>query len=108
MVRDGFLLFYAKDPSAQEPAQGAFFDTRPKGILPLSGATVEKSFRGPPGEKWGLKVSQPRLMPGKRLFLATASEAEQLAWMEALLEGSRVTLENSATGAGFLQLTISF
>ena len=94
---DGFLLYY--ESAARE--QPAFFDTRPKGALPLAGSGVERVYRGPPGSRWGLKVSHPALLAGRVLLLGTGSEEEQRAWEAALRDGARVSADNAQAGAAF-------
>jgi hypothetical protein len=97
VAKDGWLLFYAKG------SPETFFDTRPKGVVPLGGARVERAYRGPPGSKWGLRITHPSLTPGKMLLLGSSSEEEQLAWEKTIRDGAAVTVENALTGDGFLR-----
>ena len=99
IAKDGFLLYYGErtNPNA------ANFDTKPKGIIPLGGCHVEEEARGPKGTKFGLKISHPDFPPGKALVLAAEKKEDQALWMKALLDCSRVTMENAKLGDAMVE-----
>ncbi len=80
-----------------------FFDTKPKGIIPLGGCKVEKLQRGPQGGKFGLKISHPDFAAGKMLVLAAEKEEDQRGWEKAINDCSRVTMENALLGDGMIE-----
>ena len=98
MAKDGFLLYYVSGSLTAK-----FFDTKPKGIIPLGGCKVELIARGPSKGKFGLKITHPDFMPGKMLILAAEKEDDQKAWEQALTDCSRVTLENAMLGDAHIE-----
>jgi hypothetical protein len=98
VAKDGYLLYYMNGSLTQ-----TFFDTKPKGIIPLGGCKVDAVARGPNGKKFGLKITHPDFMAGKMLILAAETEADQKAWEQALNDCSRVTLENAMLGDAHIE-----
>lgn len=94
VAKDGFLLYYA--PS--KPADFDSFDTKPRGVIPLGGCNVEKVERGPAGTTFGFCISHPDFVAGRVLVLAAETEEDQKAWLTAIDECSRVTMENALLG----------
>ena len=79
------------------------FDTKPKGLIPLGGCHVEEVARGPKGAKFGLKVSHADFPAGKVLVLAAEKKEDQALWLRALLDCSRVTMENARLGDAMVE-----
>jgi hypothetical protein len=98
VAKDGFLLYYVSGSPTQ-----TFFDTKPKGIIPLGGCKVEKLQRGPQGGKFGLKISHHDFAAGKMLVLSAEKEDDQRGWEKALNDCSRVTMENALLGDGMIE-----
>jgi hypothetical protein len=98
VAKDGYLIYYMTGSLTQ-----TFFDTKPKGIIPLGGCKVELTPRGPSKGKFGLKITHPDFMAGKMLILAAEKEDDQKAWEQALTDCSRVTLENAMLGDAHIE-----
>jgi len=99
VAKDGFLLYYAPSHS---PTQ-AHFDTKPKGVIPLGGCTVELVERGPGKSSFGLRIQHPDFYAGRALVLAGENGEEQIAWKETLQNCSRVTMENALLGDSMIE-----
>lgn len=99
VAKDGFLLYYA----ASEDPNSIHFNNKPKGVIPLGGCKVDLVERGPKASKLGLKITHPDFLAGRMLVLAAETEPEQKAWLEALNDCSRVTMENAKLGDAMIE-----
>jgi myosin heavy subunit len=99
VAKDGFLLYYS--PSNSPTA--AHFDTKPKGVIPLGGCTVDLVERGPGRTSFGVRIQHPDFYAGRALILAAETERDQIAWKDTLLNCSRVTMENALLGDSIIE-----
>lgn len=98
MAKDGYILYY--NPTEEVTKN---FCTKPKGVLPLGGAKVEATERGPKGGKFGIIITHPDFRAGRALVLSAETAESQAQWLQALKDCSRVTMENALLGDSMVE-----